>query len=100
MKMAARSPLAILGAASCQTMKFRGESETESGSTSPNMSTSLPVGASRMKYALESYTQTCSRSWNPPGEDCVKDERKSDEGPAAAFEPGTCRGPIIVDDPS
>ena len=41
----------ILVAASDQTCSFRGESESESGSTSPKMRTSLPLWSSRRKNA-------------------------------------------------
>ena len=60
MKMAERTPKAIFGAASAQTRAVRGESDSESGSTSPKMRISRPVSSSRMKKAELSYTQT---SW-------------------------------------
>jgi len=63
MKTPARMPAAILGAASAHTSAVRGDSETESGSTSPKTRISRAalaceeVGDSaRMKYAVLSMT--------------------------------------------
>ncbi|KAG4218944.1 hypothetical protein PC116_g32576 [Phytophthora cactorum] len=53
-KIAARCPVAIFGAASSHTPMFLGDNEMLSGSTSPNIRTSRPLSASLMKYALES----------------------------------------------
>ena len=61
MKMARNVPLATFGAATSQTNLFRGLSDSESGSTSPNTMISLPVFWSRMKNAeLSIVVQTDS----------------------------------------
>ena len=52
MKMPARRPFTILGAASAQTREFRGDIDRKSGSTSPKMRTSRFVSLSRRKKAV------------------------------------------------